>query len=74
MKRFSHWIDINISSECAGMYETSKGNYVLHEEHQEREDFLVTALQSLKDCNAKLQSPEALNEFIDRTLQGFIHE
>ena len=74
MKRYSHWIDINLHEDCAGMYETHKGIYVLNSEAQEKIHFLITALQSLKDCNVKLQSPEALNEFIDRTLQGFIHE
>jgi len=74
MKRYSHWIDINLHEDCAGMYETHKGIYVLNSEAQDKIDFLVTALQSLKDCNVKLQSPEALNEFIEHTLQGFIHD
>ena len=74
MKRYSHWIDINLNSECAGMYEHKAGHYVEYEEHQEREDFLVSVLLSLKDCNAKLQPPEALNEFINRSLQGYIHD
>ena len=81
MKRFSHWIDINLNSECAGMYETPKGHYVEYDEAQEKIDeaqeqikFLVSTLQSLQDCNEKLQPPEVRNEFISKSLQGFIHE
>ena len=81
MKRYSHWIDINLHEDCAGMYETHKGIYVLNSEAQEKIDeaqeqikFLVSTLQSLQDCNEKLQPPGVRNEFISKSLQGFIHE
>jgi len=62
------------NDDDATLYPIDNGKWVRYDEAQEKINFLVTALQSLKDCNVKLQSPEALNEFIDRTLQGFIHE
>jgi len=74
MKRYSFWLETTLNEDMGGMYKHIAGHYVEYDEAREKIDFLVTALQSLKDCNVKLQSPEALNEFIDRTLQGFIHE
>jgi len=74
MKRFDLVYSIDLPDDSAMMWKNEDGEYVEYAEAQEKINFLVTALQSLKDCNVKLQPPEALNEFIDHTLQGFIHD
>ena len=51
-----------------------KGKYVRADEAQERIDFLVAALESLKDCDIKLCEPAMLNDFIIKILAGYHNE
>jgi len=44
------------------------------DEAHERIDFLVAALESLKDCDIKLCEPAMLNDFIIKILAGYHNE
>ena len=71
--------DINCASDCAMMWKTDSGEYVLAEEAyaeitelKEKQAFLVKTLLDLKACNVKLTPPEELNSYVDTKLMGFL--
>lgn len=64
MKRYDLIIFTQSDSDAC-LYPTENGKWVTWDEHKEKMDIAIEALNNLRHCSVTRNSPETLNEYVD---------